>query len=135
MDAKNSKWILLMGYCIPYVFLCLYGDAVWGTGLVYAVAVAAMVILCLFACKMQQIKFVVIGNVISFAVSELFVLLFALEKLNYYFKPLSVHMLVGLCTLIAILIQAYMISRLTDTHKRAKDLLKERQEKRGNRKF
>ena len=82
MDVKKSKMLLLIGYCIPYIFLCLYGDAVWGTGLVYAAAVAALVILCLFACKMQQIKFVVIGNVISFAVSELCVLLFAMEKFN-----------------------------------------------------
>ena len=40
MDAKKSRMILLIGYCVPYVFLCLYGDAVWGTGLVYAAAAA-----------------------------------------------------------------------------------------------
>ena len=85
MDAKKSRTILLIGYCVPYVFLCLYGDAVWGTGLVYAAAAAVVAGLCVFACKMQQIKFVVLGNIISFAVSELCILLFALEKFNYYF--------------------------------------------------
>ena len=131
MDAKKSKWILLVGYCIPYVFLCLYGDAVWGTGLIYGAAVAVLVALCLFSCKMQQIKIVVIGNVLSFAVSELCVLLFAMETFNYYFKPFSAHMLVGLCTLIVILIQAYVISRATDNTKRAKDIIKNSFEKKG----
>ena len=95
MNKKTSIIILLVGYCIPYVFLCLYGDAVWGTGLVYGISVAAMAGLCVFACKMQQKKFVILGNVISFAVSELCVLLFAMEKFNYYFKPFSAHMLVA----------------------------------------
>ena len=135
MDAKKSRLILLVGYCIPYIFLCLYGDAVWGTGLVYGVAALAMGLLCVFACKMHQIKLVVIGNIISFAVSELCIMLFALEKFNYYFKPFSAHMLVIVCSVIAILIQAYLISRLTDDRKRAKDILQNRQEKNGSRKF
>lgn len=135
MDKKKSGMILLVGYCIPYIFLCLYGDAVWGTGLVYGAAAAAMGLLCVFACKMQQIKMVVIGNIISFAVSELCIMLFALEKFNYYFKPFSAHMLVGICTVIGILIQAYLISRLTDDSKRANDILKNRQEKNTSRGF
>lgn len=135
MDEKKSKIFLLMGYCIPYVFLCLYGDAVWGTGLIYGVAAAVVVLLCLFACKTQNIKLVVVGNIISFAVSELCVILFALEKLNYYFKPFSVHMLVCICSVIAILIQAYLISRFTDDRKRHKDILENRREKNASRKF
>ena len=135
MDAKKSRTILLIGYCIPYVFLCLYGDAVWGTGLVYAAVAAVVAGLCAFACKMQQIKFVVLGNIISFAVSELCIFLFALETFNYYFKPFSAHVLVGICSVIGILIQAYLISRLTDDRKRAKDFLKERQEKNTSRGF
>jgi len=135
MDLKKSRNIILAGYCIPYVFLCLYGDAVWGTGLVYGAAAAVMAGLCVLACKTQQIKLVVVGNIISCAVSELCVLLFALEKFNYYFKPFSAHMLVGICTVIAILIQAYLVSRLTDDRKRAKDILKNRQEKNGSRMF
>ncbi len=135
MDAKKSKFILLAGYCIPYVFLCLYGDAVWGTGMVYGIAAVAVAILCVAACKTQNIKMVVLGNIISFAVSELCVMLFALETLNYYFKPFNVHMLVGICSVIAILIQAYLISRLTDDRKRSKDILNNRQEKNAARKF
>ena len=131
MDKKKSGIILFAGYCIPYIFLCLYGDAVWGTGLVYGIAAAAMGLLCIFACKMQQIKFVVIGNIISFAVSELCIMLFALETFNYYFKPFSAHMLVAICTVIAILIQAYLVSRLTGERKKHDVIKNDRIDKRG----
>ncbi len=131
MDEKKSKIILLVGYCVPYIFLCLYGDAIWGTGLVYGIAAVAMAALCFFACKTQNIKLVVLGNIISFAVSELCVILFALEKFNYYFKPFSAHMLVGICTVIAILIQAYIISRLTDDRRKHDAIKNDRIGKRG----
>ena len=26
-----KKWALLIGYCMPYVFLAMYMDAAWGT--------------------------------------------------------------------------------------------------------
>lgn len=131
MDEKKSKIIILAGYCIPYIFLCLYGDAVWGTGWVYAFAAAAVGILCFFACRTQNIKLVVAGNILSFVVSEICVMLFALDELSYYFKPFSVHMLVGICTVVAILIQAYLISRLTDDRRKHHTLRNDRTEKKG----
>lgn len=130
MNEKKSKIVLLVGYCIPYIFLCMYGDAVWGTGLVYGFAAIAMGLLCVLACKTQNIKFVVIGNIISFAVSESCIVLFAMEKLNYYFKPFSVHKMACVCTVIAILIQAYLISRLTDDSRRHKDIVEDRKKAR-----
>lgn len=131
MDEKKSTTMILAGYCIPYIFLCLYGDAVWGTGWVYGIAAAAMGILCFFACKTQKIKIVVIGNIISFAVSELCTVLFAMEKFNYYFKPFSAQMLICVCTVIAILIQVYLISRLTDDRTKHNDIKNDRIDKRG----
>ena len=131
MDKKKSRMIILVGYCIPYIFLCLYGDAVWGTGWGYGIAAAAMGLLCFYACKTQNIKFVVIGNIISFAVSEICILLFAMEKFNYYFKPFSAQMLICICSVIAILIQAYMISRLTDDRKKHNEIKNDRIDKKG----
>lgn len=131
MDEKKSKMIILAGYCIPYIFLCLYGDAVWGSGWVYGIAAVAMGLLCFFACKTQNVKLVVVGNILSFAVSEICVMLFALDELSYYFKPFSVQMLVGVCSVAAILIQAYLISRLTDDRNKHNEIKNDRIEKKG----
>lgn len=135
MNEKNSKILLLVGYCIPYVFLCMYGDAVWGSGLVYGVAAIAMAVLCVLACKTENIKLVVVGNIISYAVSELCVILLAEEKLSYYYKSLNVHMLVGVCTVIAAMLQAYLVSRLTDDRARHNKFVENRREKNAGRKF
>ncbi len=112
MNEKTKKGILLAGYCVPYVFLCMYGDVMLGTGLLYAVSAAAMFGLCYFTFKTEQLKLVLIGNVLSFGFSHLLVLLTGLAEKNYYFKPLTVHSMVNICTVIAVLIQWYMISRM-----------------------
>ena len=129
MDKKKSSLIILAGYCIPYIFLCLYGDAVWRTGWIYGIAAVAMGGLCFLSCKTQNIKMVVVGNLITFAVSQICVMVFALDELSYYFKPFRVPMLVCVCSVIAILIQAYLISRLTGDRKRHDEIVNDRIEK------
>ena len=135
MNEKNSKILLLVGYCIPYVFLCMYGDAAWGSGLVYGVAAAVLAVLCVVACKTGNIKLVVVGNIISYAVSELCVILFAEEKLSYYYESLNVHMLIGVCTVIAAMLQAYLISRLTDDRTKHDKFVDNRRKANMHRKF
>lgn len=135
MDEKKSRLILLIGYCVPYIFLCLYGDAVWGTGIIYGVAVAALVALCFLACKTGNIKTVVLGNVFSFLTSQICAMLLGLEALNRYFEPFNAQILICICSVIAILIQAYVISRLTDDRKRQKRMNENRWDKNAGRGF
>lgn len=120
MDEKTSKRVILAGYCVPYIFLCLYGDAVWGIGWIYGIAAAAVGLLCYLACKTKNLKAVIAGNVISLAVSEVCVMLFAGETLNHYYESFGVQTMIGICFVIMVLIQAYLISRMTDDRKRHK---------------
>lgn len=77
---------ILMAYCVPYVFLGMYGDYTVGTILMYVLAIAVMTGLSRYCKKTNRILIAVVGNVLSFLSSYLFTLCVATENWSYYFK-------------------------------------------------
>lgn len=104
---KNSiVYILtLFGYCIPYVFLAMYGDAQNRNMSLYGVMVIAMGILCWVTIKMKKFFIMVIGNALSCLTSCICIYLFQTEIWKWYFKPFeAVHLAITI-SIIAIVIQ------------------------------
>jgi len=83
--SKVSIYIL-MAYCVPYVFLGMYGDYTLSTILLYVLAIAVMAGLGRYCKKTNRILIAVVGNVLSFLTSYLFTLCLATENWSYYFK-------------------------------------------------
>ena len=83
-----KKW-LLAAYCIPYAYLAIWGDAVHGTMLLYALMAAAFFLLCKGAAKLRSVATVVIGNLISTAASCLCLAAFGPQDMAAYFKPFT----------------------------------------------
>ena len=46
MSVSIIKACLLIAYCVPFAFLCVYGDATSGTMIYYGVMIAGYALLC-----------------------------------------------------------------------------------------
>ncbi len=106
-----TRIILIVAYCIPFVFLALHGDATSGTMSFYAIMVLGFAILCWFALKTDNVSIIVVGNILSTISSYLFWTNSRLGPMEWYFKPLTAHsMLVAIsviafaCQMIAVII-------------------------------
>lgn len=106
MRKKILFGLTLLGYCVPYAFLSMYGDAERGTMMLYGVMAAAMGLLCWGTVKLKSVYTLLAGNILSCAVSCLCVSRLQTEKWEWYFKPLSAIQLVIFISVIALAIQA-----------------------------
>ena len=80
---KMIPALLLSG--IPWAFLALYGDAVYGWGWPYLLMFVCMAVPALL-CR-DQGKVILAGSLLSFGVSLLLMYLFGFTGQNAYFKP------------------------------------------------
>ena len=85
--------LLLIGYCVPYAFLSINGDATSRTMLFYGVMVVAFALLCCASIKTNNMAIVFIGNVLSFVSSYIVATFGDLEAMAWYFKPFPVIIL------------------------------------------
>lgn len=110
---KKNKWliraILLIAYCVPYVFLSINGDATSGTMLFYGIMIAAFSLLCWASIKTHNVPILFAGNIISFISSCVCAALFDLEKMSWYFKPFTAHSLLLIVSVVALVIQAVVV--------------------------
>ncbi len=97
--------ILLLFYCVPYVFLAMNEDALTGTLWFYLVMIIGFSVLCYFCIKTKNYGIVIIGNILSFISSCIFALCFHTDKWEYYFKPFLPNQLIIFETVIALFIQ------------------------------
>ena len=104
------KW-LLAAYCIPYAYLAIWGDAVHGTMLLYALMAAAFFLLCKGAAKLRSVATVVIGNLISTAASCLCLAEFGPQDMAAYFKPFTAWSLLLVISLAASAMQGFYVWR------------------------
>ncbi len=93
-------------YGVPYAFFAMAGDVLWGTVALYAVAMAAMGLLCVRTMRRNGFLALAAGNALSCVSSLLFVLMVQTEKWAWYFKPFRAEMLVMLISAAAFLAQA-----------------------------
>lgn len=109
MKEQIVKVLLLLGYCIPFVFLAMNEDAATGTLWFSLIMVAGFSTLCFVSIKHKKTWIVVVGNILSFVSSCIFAWLFQTEKWAYYFKPFSPNQLIIFETAIAFLIQIIFV--------------------------
>lgn len=104
-----KKSLLGATYCIPYVFLAIYGDAKQDTTLFYAVLVAFFALLCIISLRTKNIAALIAGNLLNFASSWLFLSLSDLSDMNWYFKPFTAQSLFFTLSAATWIIQAVIV--------------------------
>lgn len=104
-----TRILLILGYCIPFVFLAMNEDVELGSLWFYLVMIFAFGILCYACIKSKNYAVVIVGNVLSFASSCIFARNFQSDKWEYYFKPFLPNQLIIFETVIAFVIQVIFI--------------------------
>ncbi len=105
MKKILTRILLILGYCIPFVFLAMNEDATTGTLWFYLIMVFGFGILCYSGIRIRSVPIIIIGNIFSFISSCIFALAFQTEKWEYYFKPFLPNQLIIFETIIAFAIQ------------------------------
>ena len=105
MKTNFIRALLLLGYCVPFVFLAMNEDATVGTLWFYLIMIIGFGILSYASAKTKNSWIVVIGNILSFASSCIFAWNFQTPKWEYYFKPFLPNQLIVFETVIALVIQ------------------------------
>ena len=109
MKKIPTRIFLILGYCVPYVFLAMNEDAVTGTLWFYFVMILCFGILCSICIKTKNAAIVIIGNILSFTSSSVFAYIFQTEKWEYYFKPFLPNQLIIFETVIIFAIQLFFV--------------------------
>jgi len=95
--------VILLFFCIPWIFLTLYGDESYGIAWQYG---AVLAILAVAAGVLRKHgKLLLFGNLLSFCVSMLLVGVFGYDEMNYYFKPFTAHGWVMVLTVVSAVMQ------------------------------
>ncbi len=103
------KALLLIFFCIPFSYLCVMGDAKFGTMAFYGVMIAGFALLCIGALKTRNIAILYIGNVLSFFSSLFFVKVSGLNSMDWYFKPFTADSLMIFISVSALLVQTAIV--------------------------
>ena len=102
----KTKIMLILAYCVPFVFLAMNEDAMFGSLWFYLVMISGFCTLAYVCTKTKNNWIIAVGNIFSFASSCIFAWNFQTEKWEYYFKPFLPNQLIIFETAIAVLIQA-----------------------------
>ena len=92
-----SRIIRIAACCIPYAFLCLWGDAAHGTMLLYLPGLAVCLFLMRRFRRISPALFA--GHGLSFLSSCLCLHLYRAERWQWYFKPFSAFQLIAALSL------------------------------------
>ena len=104
-----KKSLLLIAYCIPFAFLAVNGDAVWGTMLFYGIMIVGFSLLCWRTLKVDHVSILYIGNALSFSTSYLIAKLSGLEPMGDYFKPFTSYSLTVVISLISMIAHTVVV--------------------------
>ena len=107
------RWMLLAGYCVPYAYLAIWGDALHGTVLFYALMVTALFLLC----RGSEMHTVLLGNLLSLVASGLCLAAFGPADMAVYFKPFTAWSLMLVISLTAAAVQVGYSWRKTNGRK------------------
>ena len=109
----KKQWLiracLLIAYCVPFAYLSVNGDVTSGTMLFYGVMIVGFALLCWGALKTDNVAVLYIGNVLSFASSNVAAKLFGLEQMGHYFKPFTSYSLIVIISVIAVVVQTILV--------------------------
>lgn len=111
------RLLLILGYCIPFVFLAMNEDATFGTLWFYLIMAVGFSCLSYVSAKSKNTWIIVIGNILSFVSTCLFAWYFQTEKWEYYFKPFLPNQLIIIETAIAAVVQIIIAKTIAKKHK------------------
>lgn len=80
------SFVILIAYCVPYVFLGMYGDKTYHALWPYGLMVVVMAGLGWYCGKSKRISIALLGNLLSLLISCLLTQLFVGDDWNYFFK-------------------------------------------------
>lgn len=83
------KWYRALALCLPYAYLSMLGDALWGTVTVYIVSGIWAVLVAGRSARKKQWFPILIGDIIGFLLSLILSRCTSVERWNDYFKPFS----------------------------------------------
>ena len=83
---KMGSFMILIAYCIPYVFLGMYGDAMYHSMWLYGLMIVAMFGLGWYCGKSKRIPIALLGNLLSLLISCLLTEVLFGDDWNYFFK-------------------------------------------------
>ena len=101
-----SRLTRIAACCIPYAYLCLWGDVTHGTMLLYLPCIAACLLL-MRGCRRIS-PALLSGHALSFLSSCLCLHLFHTERWRWYFKPFSAFQTLAALSLAAFFIHLFL---------------------------
>lgn len=101
--------LLIAACCVPYAFLCLWGDVTHGTMLLYLPCIAVCLLLMTRSRRISPALFA--GHALSFLSSCLCLQLFRTERWQWYFKPFSAFQLIAALSLGALAVHLFLIRK------------------------
>ncbi|MBO5452370.1 MAG: hypothetical protein J6A69_00170 [Clostridia bacterium] len=117
MKKTFLRILLILGYCIPFVFLAMNEDATFGTLWFYLIMAVGFSYLSYVSAKSKNTWIIVIGNILSFVSTCLFAWYFQTEKWEYYFKPFLPNQLIIFETVIAVVVQIIIAKTIAKKYK------------------
>ncbi len=84
-----KKYVLPVGCSVPFAFLSMYGDAVWGTMLIYAASAVSILVLRRSVQRAERRLGCGIGCGCGLLFSLLLSACVEAERWQWYFKPFS----------------------------------------------
>ena len=109
MKKSLIRVFLILGYCIPFIFLAMNEDATVGTLWFYLFMIIGFGALCYGSMKIRSHWVVVVGNVLSLASTCVCAMLFQTEKWGWYFKPFTPYQSIVFETVFAFAIQIIVV--------------------------
>lgn len=117
MKKPVLRLLLILGYCIPFVFLAMNEDATFGTLWFYLIMAVGFGGLSYISAKSKNTWIMVVGNILSFVSTCLFAWYFQTEKWEYYFKPFLPNQLIIIETVIAFVVQIIIAKSVSRKYK------------------
>lgn len=118
-----KKWLirgsLLIGYCVPLVFLSTYGEVTYDTMWLYALMIVGFSLLCFGVIKSKEFIIVILGNIISFLSSYTCSSQFYADDWNWYFKPFTPNMLITRISIVVFVIQLGFVLSAYKKHRKS----------------
>ena len=109
MRKTIIRALILLIYCIPFVFLAMNEDALYGSLWFYLIGIIAFGVLGYGCVKIKELWIVIFGNILSFTSSCLFAYNFQTPKWEYYFKPFLPNQLIMFETIVVLIIQMLFV--------------------------
>lgn len=109
---------VLIGYCIPFSFLAMYGDVTFDSMWLYGLLIVGFGFLCWGCIQCHSLISLMLGNTFSCGVSIICVTLFRTSDWTWYFKPFTAVSMVMLLSVVVFIIQLVIWRIVTSRYKK-----------------